>query len=227
MGAPCQELLLGNDTESMLLKIPSLKVQLKEKWNAIPAARLSGLAPTFHGGPIDLCEVNGVWSPTLQAAHQGAIPITASLTGSRGMVKPFGYGTLPPQEAKVEHSALDGLETADKKRLTNITDAKGNWREMDWNSNRRSLKKKRNTGKPNGISKMENISKEHRGEADQDTGAGNRRASRSETKRLSQSISPTSRIGPSTRSFTFWRCNQIFCYWLKRTETTQQACNKS
>ena len=113
-----------------VVKDPSLKVQLEEKWNAIPAARLSGLAPTFHGGPIDLCEVNGVWSPTLQAAHQGAIPIMASLTGSRGIVKPFVHGTLSPQEAKVEHSAFGGLETADKKRLTNITDVKGNWREM-------------------------------------------------------------------------------------------------
>jgi len=141
MGAPCQELLLGNDTENVLSKRPSLKAQLKKKWNAIPAARLSGLAPTFHGGSIDLCDVNGVWSPTLQAAHQGAIPIMASLTGSRGIVKPYVHGTLSPQEAKVEHSAFGRLETVDKKLLTNITDGRGNWREMDWNSNRRRIEK--------------------------------------------------------------------------------------
>ena len=136
IGAPCQELLLGNDTENVLSKLPFLKAQLKDKWNTIPAARLSGLAPTFQGGPIDLCEVDGVWSPTLQAAHQRAIPIMASVTGRRGVAKPFEHGTSKPQEARVEHSAFVGLATVDRKLLTNITDGNGSWSEMDWNVNR-------------------------------------------------------------------------------------------
>ena len=64
----------------------------------------------------------------------------ASMAGSRGIEKPFEHGTLAKQEAKVEHNAFCGLRAVDKGLLTNVTDESGNWREMDWNVNRRSPK---------------------------------------------------------------------------------------
>ena len=65
-------------------KLPEYIEKLNEAFNLIPMGQVSGLAPTWQGGPFDQCIIEGEWNPQQQALHGGPIPMMSGAPGSRG-----------------------------------------------------------------------------------------------------------------------------------------------
>ena len=71
--------------ETFRSKLPEYVGELNEAFNKIPMGQVSGLAPTWQGGPFDKCIIDGSWNPQQQALHGGPIPMMSGAPGSRGM----------------------------------------------------------------------------------------------------------------------------------------------
>ncbi len=64
---------------------------MRNKWEDIRCTTVSGLAPTFEGGPLDDCVRAGAWSSQQQRAHGGPIPFMSGAAGSRGVKQEWPY----------------------------------------------------------------------------------------------------------------------------------------
>ena len=47
--------------------------------------QFSGLAPTWQGGPVDRCVIDGTWNPQQHLLHGWPIPMMSGAPGSRGV----------------------------------------------------------------------------------------------------------------------------------------------
>ena len=121
------------------VKLPSMLEELNRAWAKIPMGQLSGLAPINQGGPQDKCIIDGVWSPALQAAHGGPIPMLAGAPKSRGIAEAWPYSKT--SWAQVGHSNWkkvggfisqeNPVEGSQWRR-----NAGASWAEMDWRGNK-------------------------------------------------------------------------------------------
>ena len=71
--------------ETFRRELPEYLVELNDAFNKIPLGQISGLAPTWQGGPVDRCVIDGTWNPQQQALHGGPIPMMSGAPGSRGV----------------------------------------------------------------------------------------------------------------------------------------------
>ena len=120
------------------VKLPILVEELNRAWANIPMGQLSGLAPINLGGPQDNCMVNGAWSPTLQAAHGGPIPMMTGAPNSRGMAEEWPYNKA--RWTQVGHGNWEKVEGHSRQMNPGginrgLQKAEANWAEMDWRSN--------------------------------------------------------------------------------------------
>ena len=83
---PCSAFSFGNEVLDSFFKdtLPEYVKQLSSVWSQIEETRISGLMSMSSGGPIDDCNIGGVWDPALQLAHGGPLPFLSCAKDSRG-----------------------------------------------------------------------------------------------------------------------------------------------
>ena len=90
---PCQFQKISQSVISDLFQnsLPSYIQDMRNKWGEIRCTKVSGLAPTSEGGPLDDCIRSGAWIPEQQLAHGGPIPFLSGSAGSRGVKQQWPY----------------------------------------------------------------------------------------------------------------------------------------
>ena len=86
---PCSDREFSHDILKDLFvnKLPKYLATLSTQWEETSNEQISGLAPTWSGGPIDPCIEDGAWSMEKHRQHVGHIPILGGLPGSKGRGK--------------------------------------------------------------------------------------------------------------------------------------------
>ena len=110
--------------------------ELQQIWETIPMGKFTGLAPVAQNGPIDNCTVNGIWSPDLQRAHGGTLPIMRGVPGSRGKPETWtqpqteweevSFGRWVKKHPTAPHDTVNWW--SNPKAFAHGTD----WAHMDW-----------------------------------------------------------------------------------------------
>ena len=92
LNTPCQfhKFSTGLLGELFETSLPKYLQEMRSKWGEIQCTRVSGLAPTFEGGPIDDCVRQGSWCEEQQLAHGGPIPFLSCSKGRRGATQQLG-----------------------------------------------------------------------------------------------------------------------------------------
>ena len=86
--APFSGQLEEEAVNEAMARLPESIEELRWKWNSIEVTRVSGLVPTFEGGPLDDCVRDDVWQPSLQTP----MPTVLGLPGSKGLIQKCPYG---------------------------------------------------------------------------------------------------------------------------------------
>ena len=90
---PCQQINFNTSAIANLFQnsLPQYITDMRSKWEDIRCTTVSGLAPTYEGGPLDDCTVAGAWCSQQQRAHGGPIPFMSGAAGSNGVQQDWPY----------------------------------------------------------------------------------------------------------------------------------------
>ena len=134
--SPCANFNFSKEVlrDTFQKKLPGYILELNEAFSKVNGANVSGLAPTWFGGPIDDCVIDGVWEPSLQRMHGGTIPMTVGAQGSHGVPEQWPHPSPTWKENAAEPIWLQGSNwqlqhEEEHKRAHIVCD---NWASFTW-----------------------------------------------------------------------------------------------
>ena len=141
LNTPCQfhKFSTGLLGELFETSLPKYLQEMRSKWGEIQCTRVSGLAPTFEGGPVDDCVRQGSWCEQQQLAHGGPIPFLSCSKGSRGVIQPWPYFQQQTKSwTQVGHGRYEPTQGQNFLNLHEQAFHAEDYHDMDWAVGRRT-----------------------------------------------------------------------------------------